>query len=427
MFVLPRGTVMTKETLEKFVKAHQAEVTSRYRVLQDMYEGKHEILKFPKKAEYKPDNRIVVNFAKYIVDTLNGFFIGIPIKLSHDNEDVSNYIDMLDAYNNQDDNNAELSKICSIHGHGFELLFMDEEANVGITHVSPLQAFVVYDDSIIRRPMYGVRYYTNPDGELEGSYSDSSVVHYFNRSYDVTYEHMHPFGDVPLIEYRENAERIGAFETVQTLINSFNKAISEKANDVDYYADAYLKILGAALDTETLNQLRDNRIINLTGDNAEKVIVEFLQKPNSDETQENLINRLQELIFQISMVANINDENFGNSSGTALAYKLQAMSNLAKTKERKFVAGMNKRYKMIANVPNSGISGDEWTRIKYTFTRNMPKNISEEAQVAQSLAGIVSEETQLSVLSIVDDPATEIAKKKAELDQEPLRTGMSDE
>lgn len=34
-------------------------------------------------------------------------------------------------------------------------------------------------------------------------------------------------------------------------INAYNKALSEKANDVDYFADAYLKILGERIDDET--------------------------------------------------------------------------------------------------------------------------------------------------------------------------------
>ena len=82
-----------------------------------------------------------------------------------------------------------------------------------------------------------------------------------------------------------------------------------------------------------MEHIRDNRIINL-GEDAEDVIVDFLQKPDGDATQENLIDRLEKLIFHICMVANISDENFGTSSGIAMKYKLQGMSNLAKTKER---------------------------------------------------------------------------------------------
>ena len=141
--------------------------------------------------------------------------------------------------------------------------------------------------------------------------------------------------EFPAVEYVENDERMGIYESVLPMIDAYNKAISEKANDVDYFADAYLKILGAKLKPEDLRELRRNRIINFEGEDAGELIVEFLQKPNGDATQENLINRLEKLIFQISMVANISDENFGTSSGIALKYKLQAMSNLALTKQRK--------------------------------------------------------------------------------------------
>ena len=138
--------------------------------------------------------------------------------------------------------------------------------------------------------------------------------------------------------------------------------------------------------------------------------MDFLQKPNGDSTQEKLINRLEKLIFQISMVANISDENFGTSSGIALKYKLLAMSNLAKAKERKFISGMNRRYKLIFSNPVSGMQKNAWVGIKYQFTQNYPANILEESQIAGNLAGITSQETQLKVLSIVDNVQQEVAR-----------------
>ena len=94
------------------------------------------------------------------------------------------------------------------------------------------------------------------------------------------------------------------------IVNAYNKAISEKANDVDYFADAYLKILGATVDNEDIAFIRDTRVLNLTGDDAEKIIAEFMGKPSGDTTQENLLDRMERLIFQISMVANISDGKF---------------------------------------------------------------------------------------------------------------------
>ena len=146
------------------------------------------------------------------------------------------------------------------------------------------------------------------------------------------------------------------------------------------------------------------------------LVVDFLQKPDGDATQENLINRLERLIFQVSMVANISDENFGTSSGIALKYKLQAMSNLAKTKERKFASMMNRRYKLIFSNPVSGMRKEDWLSLRYQFTLNYPANVLEEAQIAAQLSGVVSRETQLKVLSVVDDVREEIQRIEEEQD-----------
>lgn len=422
MFRLPSDTVMTPELLSEYIEKHKRIVSSRYIKLKKAYENDYDIFHQEDKAKYKPDNRISVNFAKYITDTFNGFFIGNPVKIMSDSADVNEYIQYLDSYNDQDDNNAELSKICSIYGKGYEMYFVDEEGNIGITYLDPTEAFIIYDESIVEKPLFFIRYYRDNENVERGSWSDNFRIQYFenNGSYRWTDEpHDHGFDGVPVSEYVENAERLGVFESAMPMINAYNKAVSEKANDVDYFADAYLKVIGAKLDNEGLKFIRDNRVVNFDEESS-GVTVDFMQKPNADTTQENLLSRLERLIFQISMVANINDENFGTSSGIALKYKLLSMTNLAKTKERKFVSGMNRRYRLIFSNPVSGMKSDAWVGIKYTFTFNIPANIADEASVASQLEGIVSKGTQLSVLSIVDDVQTELDKINAEDEQNAL-------
>ena len=420
MFRLPSGTELTIEILEKFIGQHRQDITSRYSRLHDAYISNHDILRQAAKASYKPDNRIVVNFPKYIVDTMNGFFIGNPIKTAADDEAVSDFVEYLEQYNDQDDNNAELSKLCSIYGKGYEMYYLDDEKNLCITYLSPMDAFMIYDDSIIERPMYFVRVYKDWEGNEFGSVSNSYGVRHFQitggtRFTDEDWE-AHYFPDVPATEYLENEERQGIFEPVLSMVNAYNKAISEKANDVDYFADAYLKIIGAKVDNEDAQHIRDNRLINFYADGGEEcnVVAEFLGKPSADEAQENLLERLERLIFAISMVANISDENFGSATGVALKYKLQAMSNLAKTKERKFTSGMNRRYKILFGHPVSKVPADAWVQLSYKFTNNIPANLLEEAQIAAHIEGIVSHETQLKVLSIVDNVQDEMDKIEEE-------------
>ena len=125
-------------------------------------------------------------------------------------------------------------------------------------------------------------------------------------------------------------------------------------------------------------------------------------------------------------MTNISDENFDTSSGIALKYKLLAMSNLAKTKERKFTSGMNRRYRLIFSNPVSGMKKDDWMKLHFRFTQNVPANLLDEAQIAAQLSGIVSEETQLSVLSIVDDVKAEIERKEAEAPTDALGFVLTD-
>lgn len=419
IFRLPKGTELTAELLDKFLVENFKKTALRYIKLEKAYRNEYEIFSLPKKESWKPDNRIAVNFAKYITDTMNGFFIGIPIKISSDDEKVKEYAEFLDAYNNQDDQNAELSKICSMFGKGYEMYYVDENANIGITYLKPTEAFMIYDDSIVKNRMYFVRYYFDAENVLHGSVSDSRVIRYFTRNPAVKYdgeERLHGFDGVPAVEYVENEERIGLYEGAMSQINAYNKALSEKANDVDYFADAYLKVLGARIDDETAKHIRSNRIVNFDGQGADKLVVEFLQKPNADETQENLINRLEQKIFASSMVANISDENFGTQSGIALKYKLLCMRNLAKTKERKFTAGLNLRYKLIFSNPVSGMNKDDWMKLKFTFIPNYPANLADEAEIAEKLSGVTSKETQLSVLSVVEDVDGELERIEKEND-----------
>ena len=418
LFTMARDEEVTSEVLDKYIRLHQ-QVVGRYEYLFDMYLNQPEIFDAPPKAGFKPDNRLAVGYPKYMVDTLSGYFNGIPVKKTHASEDFLEAISRFDNNNDMEDEESELFKMACIYGHSFEYLYQDEHAETKVIYVSPKDMFLVYDDSIEQKPLFAVHY-----GQVD--MKTTGIVIELDRMRDFavdrggltfTEEKINPFNKLPVIEFMLNDERQGLFEPVISLVNSYNKVMSEKANDVDYFADAYMKILGAQLDEPSIERIKDNRIINLHGLDASKVIVEFMDKPDSDSQTEHLLDRIERLIYATSMVANISDENFGNSSGTALAYKLQAMSNLALSIQRKFQSSLNRRYELFSslrtNVPES--MKDEWQNMEYKFTRNEPKNILEEAQTAAQLMGITSDETALSVLSVVSNVQTELERKNKEL------------
>ena len=146
--------------------------------------------------------------------------------------------------------------------------------------------------------------------------------------------------------------------------------------------------------------------------------VDFITKPDGDNMQENMLSRLKDDIFQTAMVANLNDEAFsGNASGVAIRYKLLSMQNQAAFEDRKFAISLRQLLgtalglgKAIGTINRVDVMKD----LQIVPARNIPLDIENEAQTASTLSGIVSKETQLSTLSIVDDPKKEIERMREE-------------
>lgn len=418
---------VTAELVSEAVELHRSKLLKDYFENEDMYMSNHSILKGDAKDPWKPDNRLVINYAKYIVDTFSGYQIGVPVKVTHEDDAITDFIDNFRKLNDMEDNEFEMAKIADIFGHAFLYVYQDEEGNTRTTYNSPVNMLIVHDDSIQEKPLFAVRYAFDEGGATGyGQVITASEVidATFQQGGGVTFGERTPhiYGRLPVVELVENEERQGIFDSVKTLINALNKAASEKANDVDYFADAYLKVVGVELDGDMAGQIRENRIFNLwkNGSDGPLPDVGFLEKPNSDTTQENLIALLKESIFAVSMVANLSEEDFGNASGTALAFKLQAMDNLAKMKDRKMQSAFNRLYEIVFNVPMASVPSDSWTGIKYQFTRNVPRNVLEEAQIVSQLSGQVSNATKLSVLSIVDSPRDELEKMAEEEENSSL-------
>lgn len=176
-------------------------------------------------------------------------------------------------------------------------------------------------------------------------------------------------------------------------------------------------VKGKELDESEIENIRENKIINLFGESTEGLDVMFLVKPNADGVQENLINRLETLIYKTAMVPDITDDNFATASGIALKMRMMPMSNLARNKELKFRRGVQERMRLLAAYPNADFADDDWQAVEVTMHRNMPDDLQSEASVAGQLSGIVSEETQLSVLSCVSDPKAEMQRKRDEQEE----------
>ncbi len=102
LMTFPKDEPITVEVLTKFMEKHKLEV-ARYEYLKNMYRGFMDIDDEPKKDPWKPDNRLAVNFTKYIVDTFTGYFNGIPVKKSHSDKEILTKLQEFDNLNDMED------------------------------------------------------------------------------------------------------------------------------------------------------------------------------------------------------------------------------------------------------------------------------------------------------------------------------------
>jgi SPP1 family phage portal protein len=408
------GKAIDMDLINEYIKKHEERVP-RYKYLDDLYKGFHAVFDLPDKESWKPDNRLAVNFPKYVTDIFMGFTYGIPVKKKHPEEAIDEAIRAFDKRNNIVDHDFELVKNVCKFGHAFEYFYQDEEAKTRVARNTPVEAFVVYENTLRKAAYFAVRYGYKEDGVTKyGEVMTKEYVQDFEGD-KLLEVRQNPYGKIPIVEYVMNEERMSLYESIASLTELNNRALGEKANDVDSFAEAYLAILGAELDDDGVARIRDNRIINLYGtDSAKDILVQFLQKPTADSTQENLLERIERLIHKISMVPDINSESFGNASGVALEFKLNPMSNIAAFLDRKTLKSMSKRYKLFCTLSTNVPNKDAYEEIEFDTARNLPKNTLEESQEAANLDGIVSKETQLSVLSRIQNVKEEMDRIEKE-------------
>ena len=419
IFRYPRDRELTPEKLAKFIRKNDDLVLRQYKPLRDAYEGKYKIFIQPKKPAWKPDARLAVNFARYITDTFSGYVQGVPQQIiSQDAGTAERVTDYNDTAGFIDQLAAGVDSML-IYGRSYLMAYEDEAGDIGIAATDPEESFIIYDDGIRQRPLYFVRTYYDIDRKRHGSVSDGDGnIKYFDWAGGITFtaEERHGFDGVPAVELSTGIIRKGIYADVLNLIDAFNQLLSDKANDISAFADAYLKVLGADIDDKTLKWIRNNRVINLKGKNAADLVVEFLERPNADGSQENLLNRLYELIFVTAMVVNISDADFSAASGQAMKYRLQPMTNLAGKINRRLTKSIKQLYKLICSNPVGDLEADDWQKIDVKYTLNLPANLLDEAQTAGAMTGITSKRTALQVLSIVPDVDAELEQIEKEND-----------
>lgn len=411
---------ITPELIVSLIARYKEAELERLNELYDYYLGETKIQKRVMKDVTKPNNKIVNPHSSLIADTVTGYFGGHPVVYqSEDKELMIKVQDVLDN-NHEHSHNKRLIQQTVIMGVGYELLYMNENAEIGMEVSDPRNTFLIYDTTVDMNVLAGVRflnipnYITDEEKTIFYVYTDELITEYSLDGEDYVFkdEEVHNFGEVPIIRYQYNEDMTGAFEKVMTLIDAYDLAVSDTENNLEYFADALLAIYGAQFESDDeVGDMKENRVLLLPEGSDAK----WLTKETSAEVEE-FKTRLKNDIHQLSQIPNLADDSFSSQqSGEALKYKLTGLENLVSITEGYFKEGIEDRVQMMTNIlSKKSPTAYDYTYIQVKFTRNLPQNLTNLADIASKLVGIVSNETLFALMPFIDDPALESQRVASE-------------
>lgn len=373
----------------------------------------------------KVNNKLNNDFFSEIIDTKIGYMFGLPISysLDHEDEEVLKRIQDFLKANHTEDADAETGKFSSICGYGARLLYHDKDGEEKVMNIKPYEAIFLTNSSIAE-PKYAIRCYPIKvidgddfkDGYKVEFYNDTQIIEYTGEDLDKLKETnriTNLYKGVPLIGFPNNEELQGDVDKAISLIEGYDRAISDVNSEIEQFRLAYMIFKGVDIDDDIIEKLKQTGALDV-GESGE---ASFLTKDLNDNILEHHLDRLEKNICRFTKHVNLSDESFGgNLTGVAIRYKLLALETKSGTLEVKFTKSLRQQFKLLFDAWNLRSNKEEldYLCMTFQFTRNIPVNLADEAEVQAKLQGLISEETRLSLFSAIHDPKAELQKMKEE-------------
>ena len=433
MFSINKNTELTAELLQKMINRFFVSDMPKLKKYKNYYDGKQAILNKSYNDESKPCSKVVTNYCQDIADAYCGY-LASPGYISYKSEnDITAIMDVL-RYNDYQTEDSEFLLDALKYGIAYELMYIDEAAQVRFRLINPTSAFAIFDDSLTGDLLYFVRMYKANDWDESDLYkvdvySDISIKHYTmagaNGSLNFVDEVPHYFSQCPANVLALPDEK-PVFECILSLQDAANEILSDEIDDYSAFCDAYLSLIGADIDAEDVASMKENRVLVL----PEGAAANWLTKNSSDAQVENILKRIHNNIYRIAKCPDFSSETFvgGVSSGIAIRYRLTGMETRAAAICAKMKKALQRRIEIITGIASLKLGEEVFRDIEINFKRNIPEDNTSIVNLVNALKGTVSDATLLSQIPFVADVQKELdAIKKQKQENISLYSFGSDE
>ena len=362
-----------------------------------------------------PNMKLTHGYPRYIAQVSASYLLGEPARY-FGAEPAATALRALFAAAAADAVDLEIAVQQSVFGRGVSLCYENAAREPMICALNPRNSFVVYDDTVAHTPLFGVRLVERAAGTQITLYLPDRVAMYPQGN---TKGHLakplltrHPFGAVPMVEYKNGGDEHGDFEDVLSLVDAYDLLQSDRLNDRMQFSDALLVltgVMGISADPDDtmspMDRLRQEKTLALPDSDAK---AEWLVKNPSEHDVDVLRRALAEDIHKFSLTPDFSDERFaGNASGISIKYKLFNFENRIKLKEKWFIDGLRERARVFCGFMQirQGVSLDA-DELRIVLSRRLPINELERAQALSLLKDILPPATLLDNAPILPSNAT---------------------
>ena len=399
---------ITKENISK-VLAEAFEIHLRnaaeIKYLQEYERGIQPILRRKKEVRPEINNRIVENHAAEITAFKVGYVFGSPItfvqRASVDADGDSGTTDdkklaILNEMMFEEGKAAQdqaLGRDISICGVGYRIVLpkrvKDGVSAFTILRLNPANAFVVKYNDIYKKNALGVSYVQLSDCTYRvGAYTDTLYFELEGRDLNnlkVTSVAPNRVGLEPIIEYRNDDERMGCFERVISLLDALNEATSDRLNGLSQFVQSILWMNNCEIDSEQMDQLKDKLGLLTKSEAGNPASVQYLTATLDQAQTQTLVDYLYEQILQIAGVPG-REQSTGGNTGQAimLSNGWQIAETHARSVEQTFAKSEREMLKVVLRIlsltETSEVADLKLSDIDIKFSRNRTDSLLVKTQ-----------------------------------------------
>jgi len=369
------------------------------------------------------EKKVPVPYGRKLVKSVLGFMFkegSITYSYPDDLNEFKEMITDIFSKNDEETENIRIARDQSRFGSGYEILYISNNEGIPEFYRVPASQIIpVYSMGVKPKLAAGINVYniSKKQQKMEVYYPNFIEVYISSgRSWDLIETIPHQFGEVPIIEYRNNEEGMGDIESIIKLIDAHDEILSNGLREDGKYADALLVLKNIGVDEEKLNKILNWRILETDGEGD----ANYLTKESAYEGREVLRKVIEKLIYSMSGIPNLDDKDaMSQQSGEALKYLYATFEvMIAGDKQSGFSDGLMRRLRLINNyltwLGKSKVKIDD---ININWKRNIPNETTIIVDNAVKLSGIISNKSlfeQLQKANLIKDVDEEEKRVKAE-------------